>query len=202
MPCNNPVDREGTFRAKIREYALFEAESGALAINVVADLTDMWNGSFWEGWSEYGQDVEGAVWIRKKDGTANEKAISSLCQHAEWRGTLREIDDRTWEPTPCQVVVKFDDYNTPGRYRVSFINGFNDTPGGTGNVSSEKVRALEDSFGAQLRAIAGNAKLNAPKRNGQSKPPAPKPRAKAAASGRPVDGAGREHTEDDIPFDA
>lgn len=186
-----PVDRPGNFRGKILEFGIHEAESGAVAINMRVSLDGRWdseNGEWDDEWSQYEQFADGAVWVIKKDGTLNDRQIESLCRYAGWDAQLKSVQDQSWEPTPCAFVVNEDNYGDEQRFRVSFINAYDSTPGGMGQVSADKLKELEKRFGSQLRAIAGNVNRGSAK-DDKPKPNSPKrPEMAAAATG------------DDIPF--
>lgn len=190
-------DREGAFRAVISDYGLKEMESGAVAVAIKARLTDFWdaaNGE-WIPWEQYEMEVEGDIWIVKKDGGGvNQNGAESLMRHAGWDGSLESISNATWQPTACQVVVKRDEYKGNVRYKIAFVNALDRTPGGLSNVDPAKVRELETRYGAQFRAIGGNIKRNAPPAVGRpASPPA------SAAPPRPPEPAAAS-SNDKIPF--
>lgn len=174
-----PVDREGTFKAKIESYGLKEMDTGAVAVTINAHLTDIWNGEGWEPWGDYQQEALGDLWIIKKSGEVNKGQVEALVQHTGWDGDIASIVDEKWNPKPCVVVVKADTYKDQTRFKIAFVNDIDRAPGGMGNVDSAKAKELQARFGAQLRAVAG-----AVKRNGTpppaSKPAAPPPPAKPA----------------------
>lgn len=185
-----PVDREGTFRGTISSYGLTEAESGAVGVNLKVTLTEWWNGEEWLPWTDYNMEADGAIWIVKKDGQINKLAAESLMKFAGWDGNIEAIAMETWAPCPCAVAVTQEEYKGIKRFRVSFINDHNRTPGAMSNVSGDKVKALQNRFGSQFRALTGN--LN---RNGA---PVPPPTTKPLAPPPPQfaqDGNGK-----DIPF--
>jgi hypothetical protein len=173
-----PVDREGTFQAEIESFGLKEMESGSIAISIRANLTACWSGEGWDSWSEYMMDAQGDLWIVKKDGTLNSPQVEALMKHAGWDGNLESIINETWKPTPCQVVVQKDSYKGVDRYKIGFINDLNRTPGAMSNVDAAKAKELQARYGAQLRALAGNAVRNnaAPAGKPSAPPPAPAPR--------------------------
>src|SRR5689334_19670664 len=158
------VDRDGTFKARIEAYGLKEMESGAVAISIRANLTEFWNGETWEPWGDYQMDAQGDIWIvgtKEKGNKLNEKAVESLVKHAGWDGDTDSIINETWQPTECQVVIKSDTYKDQARFKIAFINALNGTPGGQmSNVDAGKAKQIKTQFGAQLRAVAANAKRN------------------------------------------
>jgi hypothetical protein len=194
------VDREGTFIADIYEYGLHEADSGAVGVNLKARLIDIWDevNKEWVSWTEYEQEAEGCIWIVKKDKTANQKGAESLIRHAGWDGKCSTIIAGYWETTRCQVVIKADNYNDEKRFRIAFVNAFNATPGGGGNVDQDKAKALDVQYGSTFRALAGNAALNQPKQQANRKD---RPASPSRLQGTDeVNRALAEAADDKIPY--
>lgn len=189
----SPCDREGTFKAKITDYGTRETEGQAVAVTIQVTLLEMWDGSEWQEWEQYGMEAAGDLWVVKKDGTPNNNPAKSLIEHAGWDGSFASITNRTWQPTPCQVVIKRDDYKDQVRYRVEFVNAYDRTPGQVSNVSPDKARELDGRFGSHFRALAGNTK-----RNGSA--PAPGKPATPPASSRPTPPPVQAGTSGEIPF--
>jgi hypothetical protein len=195
---------EADCRVNIVEYALKEMDSGAVAIGIRCQIIE-WFGTpegggdkVWFDWREYGEEVTGDIWIvsgKDKGNKLLEKAIESLVNHAGWDGTLESVSNGTWQPTPCQVSVKKENYKGTDYFKASFVNDYNRTPGAlAAGVKPEKAKELQNRFGSQLRAIVGNKMRNQAPPSAGSKPPAP-PQAKrevAAAASKPGD--------DGIPF--
>lgn len=172
----NPVDRKGTFRGVIAEYGMKEFPSGAVAIKFRAELTEIYDfdNEQWVPWEEYQMEVWGDSFVVKKDGSLNQTSVDALVNHAGWNGSFHAIFDQTWKPTPCQFSVKGEDYQGKTYYKVGFINGFNDEPGGSmPQLDPDKVRGLDAKFGSQLRALTGNKMRNQAPPPATSKPPAP-----------------------------
>jgi hypothetical protein len=184
------ADRTGWFRCRITDYGLEEAESGSVAVNFTAHLTEIWNADakVWEPWEEFQMEAPGAVWIIKKDGTANEKACESLMKNCGWDGSLSSVVNKTWELTPFQGEVKADTYKNVTRYRIEWLAPFGATPGAgaMNTVDDSKLKSLEAKYGSSLRALAGNVNRN--KASGGTKPPAPPPPAAVAPATRSADG--------------
>jgi hypothetical protein len=191
-----PVDREGVFRGVIAEYGTKEFTGGTIAIKFRAELTELYDGEQWHPWTDYQQEVYGDSFVVKKDGSINEAAVNSLVNHAGWDGTFASVNDATWKPTPCQFKVVSEEYKGKTYYKVDFINGFDDVPGGGGlpKIDGQKAKGLDARFGSQLRAIAANKMRNQSAPPAGAKPPAPpKPAAKEHA--RDLAAA-----QDSIPF--
>lgn len=180
-------DREGTFRADIKEFSLYEAESGAVGVNLKATLTEAWNFDTreWLPWAEYGMEVEGCIYIVKKDGSPNTKAAESLIQFADWDGDINSIVSGGWQPSPCQLVIKKDTYKDEERFKIAFVNHFDSTPGGGGNVTADKARELADRHNSSFRALAADKKRNAAP-VAKKGPPAPPPRTGGIIPGVPA----------------
>ncbi len=193
------IDREGTFRGVINSYWIRDAKEGkATAVAFIGDLQEYYNEETeqWEDWRQYQYEGEGALWIIKKDGSLNNNAIESLVANCDWDGDLTSISQKTFNPTPCQFVVKSETYRDQVRYRIEFVNDFSASPnGGKYVVSDEKVNALKNQYGSQMRALAGQFKRNSTKPAATSKPAAPPPKKQ---SPQPVN-AGSEPV-DEVPF--
>jgi len=164
------VDREGVFRAEIKAYGLRAMESGSVCVTIQAALFHFWEGDAWIPWSEYDMEATGDIWIIKTDGTLNDGAAKSLINNAGWDGSIESIVNETWQPTPCQVTIKANEYKGQRSLKIAFVNDFDRTPGGLGNVDSDRAKAFQAKFGPSLRAMLGNAKRN-------TAPPAGKPKA-------------------------
>ena len=171
-----------------------------------ARLEQIWNPETgqWDDWGQYEMIAEGTIWVVKKDSSANQPAIESLVKCADWTGNLEDVTSGIWQPTPCQVVVNREVYKEQERFKISFLNEYDRTPGGVGNVSPERAKQLQAKFGAQFRALAGNAARNAAIPAG--KPPAPKPPLKnakpvpAATQAADPNAALDEAAKDGCPF--
>ena len=212
---SNTLEWAGTCRGKIMEYGIREADSGAIAISVKAAI-DAYFDTEGNAWVECGGDnyeATGDLWIVKKDGTPNSGQVESLCQHAGWDGNLESVASSTWATKPCSFVLNREEYKDVVRHRISFLNAYDRTPGLVGNVSSEKAKALQDRFGAQFRALAGNVQWNTVAPAGKPPvpppvpPPAKKPGPKPAAKPEHVPvsqgigtGAKPDPQDDSIPF--
>lgn len=171
------IDREGIFRGIIGEYGLSERDSGAVALTLKAKLEEIWNpeSQTWEDWKSYDVEASGDLWIVKKDGQLNRGQIESLCRHAGWDGNMTALVNGEWTPHRCQFSIKRDEYEGKIRFRISFINDHDRTPGQLGNIDEAKAKALQSRFGGDLRAIAGNIKRNGPApMSAPSIPPVPR----------------------------
>jgi hypothetical protein len=174
------INQNGIFRGQILEFGLYEPESGAVGVSVKARIDEQWNTETkaWDDWREYDVTADGTVWVIKKDGSLNDKQVESLIKATGWDGNIEAVRNGEWQPTPCQLVVNEDTYKDEVRYKISFVNEYDRTPGAVGNVSPDRAKQLQTQYGAQLRALAGNVLRNAAPPAG--KPKAPKPAAKPA----------------------
>lgn len=187
------LQQTGDFRGNIMSYGLDEAESGAIAVKMEVSITGIWYDGQWCDYSEHALTVGGYIWIIKKDGKINENSVKSLMNYAGWDGNLESIVNGSWFPKPIACSVEEDTYKDTTRYRIAWVNDFDREPGG-GNVDSGKAKDLQQRFGGQLRAIAGNATRNDQKptgKPGKSSKPAPAPTPAPEPVGPP---------EDDVPF--
>ena len=190
----DPIQQAGNYRGRIVGYGLFEAESGAVAINIRGSIDEVWHESQWADYSEYDLYADGAVWIIKKDGSIHQKAVENLIRATGWDGSLPSIQNQDWDPRPCAFVINPDEYNGETRFKIAFINEYDSTPGGMGQVDDKKLSELESRFGSSLRALAGNAKRNN-KSETKDKPSKPAP----AENLEPA-GVGAVESGDNIPF--
>jgi len=156
------LTQAGDFRGEICSYKLQEYQSSAVAIGVLANVHDVWNPETreWEDWRQHGFQAPGYIFVIKKDGALNESQVSALVLHAGWDGNMESITAKTWKPTPCQFSVEENTYKESTSYRVAWINGYDSEPG-AGGVDPTRARELQNKFGSQLRAVAGNAVRNA-----------------------------------------
>lgn len=192
-----PVSQVGSFRGPIMEYGLFEADSGSVGINIKCAITDIFHEDDWLDYREYDLEVEGTIWIVKKDGSLNESGVQSLVKYAGWDGMLEAITSKTWQPDEISFSVEAATYKEKTRHKINFIGSWENPPGRMmGNVDEAKAKALASRFGSQLRAVIGNTKRNAPPPAG-SKPAPPK---KSPPKAEPVAAAANGEGGDGIPF--
>jgi hypothetical protein len=176
----NQLNREGTFRVQITDYCLMAPfKSGAIPVSITAKILESWNPDLgdngeWESWEECEEyEAAGMIWVVKKDGNLNENGVQSLMDFAGWDGDFDSISNRTWQPTPCQIVVneeKDADRAQYNQFPIAFVNDHDAVPGGQREMAPEMVSQLKTQHGAALRALKGNATRNA-------KPPKGKPAA-------------------------
>jgi len=172
-----------------------------LAVQVTARLDEFWNNEAenWDDWREYEVEAEGYLWIIKKDGSENQNQIEALVRHTGWDASIPSIAGNQWQPTPCQFVIQGEapnDFHTDVRYRINWINDYEQTPT-AGNVDMDRATALQNQYGARLRALAGNVQRNAPTPEG--KPPSP-PKPVGAMTPEEMETEKEQDGKDGIPF--
>jgi hypothetical protein len=167
----NQLTQAGNFRGRVVSYGLNSADSGAKSVYLTVVIEEIYHENQWWDWRKEELEVGGDIWIIKKDGSLNERQVRALIDCAGWDGSLVSIAEGLWQPKPIQVVVNEDTYNDETRYRINWINEYDRVPGG-GNVSASDAKALQQKYGSQLRALAGNAKRNSTQPTGEpTKPP-------------------------------
>lgn len=195
-----PCDRTGTFRAEITAYGLRNADSGAVAVSLAVQLTEIWNGEAWQDWREFAMEAVGDLWIIKKDGTLNKNSVNSLIDFAGWDGSLESVANQQWKPTPCQVQIGSETYKEETRFRIDFVNAFDRDPrNAVANVTPEKAKELANKYGSQLRALVGNRSRNAAPVAAASKPAAPPPVNRPASPAMPSEAA-QAVARGEVPF--
>ncbi len=191
------LNQAGTFQGQFTAYGLKEFDSGALAVVVMARIDTCWDDKeqSWDDWSGFDCEVEGTLFIVKKDASINKIAVESLVRFADWDGSLHSIADKSWQPKSCQFSVEEDTYNEKVRYRINFLDDRDRIPGKQiGTLSSDKVAALEAKYGAALRAVAGSVRMNS-----AAPPPTKQPVPSKPKKGEPVP-VGHPGNKDGIPF--
>jgi hypothetical protein len=171
-----PINQAGNFRAQPIEVGLREEKSGAVGMSIKVHILERWNPEegTWEDWRDFQVEAHGIAWLVKKDnGGINENGFKSACQYLGWDGNFESIPSGEFKPTPCQVQVDAEVYKEQTRFRISFLNDYNSTPGQLANVDSAKAKALASRFGAAARALVGNVKRNGPAPTPAAKPPVP-----------------------------
>lgn len=198
------IDRAGDFRGEILQFGLQEYDSGAVAIDITARILDAWDreAGEWEDWRQYDCQALGRLFVVKKNGSLNDGPIKSLVAFAGWDGNLESIVNGTWQPTPCAFTIEEDIYKTETRYRIGFVNDYNRTPGGQGNVDAEKAKAIQAKYGSQIRAIAGNVARTSTDAKPTGKPKAPprKPPANVKSFTQEEMDAAAVEADSSIPF--
>ena len=125
------VDRAGTFRGEIVEYGMFQTDSGATAVKIIARLDEFWDGEAWVDWREYEMQASGKLWIIKTTGERVQRQIEALCRYAGWDGDPYFNQGR-WEPSPCQFVITEEapnEFHEETQFPISWLNAWERTPG-------------------------------------------------------------------------
>lgn len=192
-----PLTQEGIFRGEIIQFGLNERDTGSVSLDIKARIDEAWNGEDWEDWRQYECFVDGYLNVIKKDGTVNKVQYESIASATGWDGDTVAVANGSWEPQPCQFTVKANVNPNNGQtsYRIEWLNRYDRTPGGKGNVDEGKAKALLAKYGANFRALNGNIARNS--REGSQ--PAGRP-AKPATQPRTQKPAPPKVANEDIPF--
>ena len=196
------LTQEGTFRGRILSYGLYQSDAGAKAVTMTVAVDEIWSEGEWHDWREHGFEVDGRIWVIKKDGSMIENNIQSLVNYAGWGANFGQLLDKSWEPKSIQFDVEENEWKNNVTYKIAWVKAFDATPGG-GNVSPEKAKELDGQFGSQLRAMTGNTQraaqkpAAAPKKPKTKKPAKADPQHTTDAVNNALDDAA---TDDNIPF--
>jgi len=164
---------------------VYEAKSGAVAINITFQVTDQWNGGEWESWAEYAvNEVQGAYYVVKRDGAVNESAVEQLAKAIRWNGDLRTVIGQPPD-IEVQITVSEEVYDGTTSFKAGWLNPGDHVP--SFGASPEDIMKLHVRFGSLLRAAA-SASVPAP---------AKKTSTKTESKAEPVP---RVVGEDDLPF--
>lgn len=198
----NAPDREGSFRAEITEFGIKQFDSGAVGVSIRARLTEWYSitEAKWYPWNDYETEAEGTIFIVKKDNTVNQLGADSLIKYAGWDGNIESITNGTWQPTPCQVAIKREEYKQQAQMRIAFINDWHRTPGGMSNVSPEDAKAMQVRFGAQFRALVGNAQRNNMPATGRPATPPPAPAGRPQTQSTTAPPQAEDPVSNNVPF--
>jgi len=200
-----PFDREGSFRGVITEYALQDTQnSKSIGVACKFQVHEFFNHELeqWEDWRSFDMEGYGTTWIIKKDGTLNSSAIESLIKSTGWDGDVLSIIEQRFQPTPCQWSTKAEQYEGNTTFRPNFLAPYDAVPGGPGlrKIDDQKGRSLASQYGAQLRAIAGNAKAKAAPAGRPSAPPPVQNPPQGAVAAPPAQVEANANRTGDIPF--
>lgn len=214
-----PTERAGTYRALITWYSLSTAESGAVGVKFVAQLLDYWlvkkneDGSeefSWYPYSERDEETSGYINVIKKNGGVNNIGVEQLC-HAGWDGDLDTIHNQSWEPIPCQCIVKKVKFEKTDGTEVfsceaSGIYRYDRDPNArSGGVTAEKAQELSTKYGGDLMSAASS--FRRPLAPPVQPPPPPKMSTQLQDKPQPIQGANAAQTraavamnDSEIPF--
>lgn len=148
------LQQEGVFEARITSAEIFDADSGAKAINLELEVVreyDKSAGAYSEPWPA-GWTFPGSVWFVKKTGEINSDAVKSFARATGWTGDVRQLGPVVNVLVKC--TVKREEYNGNVSYRAAFIN-----PAGEADT-----QALASAYGASLMALAAEVGPVQPKR--------------------------------------
>lgn len=181
-----PIEQAGTFRAFPLTWTVEQSEkegsqSVAVAIQFAihqqwhkdAGESGMWSENWAPGWYTYHRS-----YVVKKDGNINEGAFKALNKAGLWDGEWA-----AFEGDPPKVFVLIDieanEYNGNTSYRAEWVNANADVPEartpGFKPANPTLLNTLQQRFGGQFRAIAGNNQA------ANTTPPTPPTAASTAA---------------------
>ncbi len=169
-------NREGRFKATIREHGVAETGQNKLATFVCHfQLTEeLANGEWLPVEEDF--DITGYFYLEKRDGTLNTVTIDALKSAFGWDG--RDpfwLQDADFDGHVVQVKLAFEEYNNRTRIKVQYVDAEDATPSGVPQADDAARRAIGTRLGAKFRANAGGTPAPAPKPPAGSRPAPPKP---------------------------
>ena len=104
------LDRPGIFKARLLNWAVRTADSGAVAVAAEYLILAQLDGSEWIDWSGAEEhSVFGDTYVVKKDGTVHTSGVEQLVAALGWNGDLRSVVGRPPDVV-VQVTVKEEEY--------------------------------------------------------------------------------------------
>lgn len=150
------LDREGRFKAKPYEWMVKEVNDKPM-FEVYYRITQMLVDGQWEDWSQYDMTQQAAYWLFKSDGSVNNHAHKCLQECFGWSGrALEDLDSNDWSQVEVQLTCAFETYNNKEKLVAKYTNPGDSVP--STRVSAEKLKSMDATWGAKLRAAAGPAK--------------------------------------------
>jgi hypothetical protein len=175
------LERAGLFKAKPIEWCCKTASTGTPSIEVLFEVVEVRDGTDWK--PAIPSLVRGSFWPVKKDGTANDKTIETLCNVLGWGGTFAEVaDGPPLQKGLVQIEVDGQQYKDKTYYKVSWLRDENAEPSETA-VTPEKANRLDAKYGDSIANIAQHYT--------KARPAAPAPAVKTGAE---------MVRDDEIPF--
>ena len=162
------LDREGLFKAVPVVWDVYEAKSGAVAVNIEFRILEQYDVGSWIDWRGCEEHIVlGAYYVVKKDGTVNTETVRQLVESLGWNGSLKSV---VGDPPGVivQIQVKQDDYEGKTRFNAGWMNPGNFSPRST--MPADDVTKLDTRFGSLLRAAASQTKPQAVTANGDDLP--------------------------------
>ena len=173
------LQRAGRFKAQVLDAGVGESgPNNLLTFTPRFVVTHELQAGEWVDVAHEYLDITAFVYLEKRDGSMNTRAIQNLKDSFGWDGS-----DPFWlqdnDLPDCQITVEMDEYQGKVRPKVQWINHL-DSEGGLAVVKSGDAdrRRILARVGAKFRALGGG------------KPPAkaaPKPAPKAAPAPVPVE---------------
>jgi len=192
------LEREGIFKARPFKWDVRKADSGAIAVSFGFEILAQYdNNGGWIDWPDTDFFCYGDWWVVKKTGQINTAPVDQLVLSLNWDGGLKTVPSSECPETVVQITVKAETYQEKTRYKASWMNPEDYTPGGIG-ASAEEAQQLDAQFGSLLRAAASATKAKSAGNGAAAAAPAQGPAVPAQAP-PPPEGP-PPITDDDIPF--
>jgi hypothetical protein len=200
----------GGCRGQITAYKFGKVPSGAIVLNITARIDEYWDPDekAWMDCRPNEFEIDGALWLWGTDenrNKLNQIQATALIRHCGWDRSSVSLQEKTWQPTPCGFTTELNKYKNDGSYHIVWINGYEEVPQG-GQMSAEDAQALDNRYGGELAALAGNvARAETPPPSGApatpppAKAPTPTPKATPPAEA-PADAPAGASAASDIPF--
>lgn len=169
---SNKIDREGFFRAVPKSWDVAEGkESQSKGIRLTFKITAMKEGEDWQDWTPYDFEASGVFWIIGKEGKIDIARVKRLGETIGWNGTFEMVADYLPVEVEVQIQVKLDTYGDKPEFRVDGIWDRDFVPGQK-RLTADKAKTLDNTFGAQMRAILAGVKLATPRKPAMATVPA------------------------------
>lgn len=182
--------RTGAHRGIIMDSGLGESKGGNPQFQVRLALTQ-WYDADMEGadgkkgvWCDIqseNTEVDVFIYLKKKDGTANDIAVRQLQESLGWSGKIMDLtEEGNFNARGVQTTVKNEEFNGQFKMKGDGLRHFDAVPfAGVRKVAPDRARALAMEMDAKIAAVA---------------PAAPRP-------GPPPARATPPKPDDDLPFD-
>lgn len=183
-------NRPGRFRATVLDRGVSETGSNNLLTFIIRFLLTQEstpNGD-WQDIEIEGMEITAYVYLEKKDGSINDRAVEDLKKALGWPG-----DNPFWlegrgdppntgpEQLPdCQVTLDWEEYKGKRSIRVQWINPYDSEGGGIQHSTDDVRKRVLNRLGPKLRAMAGGTPAAKPAANPTGNAPARTPPAAPA----------------------
>ena len=147
------LTKPGWYLAKVTEWAVIETKNGAISIRTTVQTLGDWDADRNE-WVAVAkpEDGFGDFYVVKKNGEVSAAILDQLHMAGIWEGDFIRFDAPP--PENFQVVIDCisEIYEGKTYVRPKFIYYAEHKPGSR-RASREKLMALQDRFGAAMRAV-------------------------------------------------